>query len=246
MKKTYPRGPIRLSRRSDIGNGLWWIARRQMSAWRLSRNHEAIQERIARAETGPSLRAFAATMGFTLLFGTLAWGTSWQIKQRAVGHQITIATPIIVPSAQSLTQFRAIKVLKAPVQVQPLLKEPPKLPSPKARPLRRNRTRPARASIGSDAHRQNPPSSPYPLSDLLRRFREAKAAHEAGHLDQAFQKFLNLARQQSHTSLGPESYLRAIAIQRELRNHQEAQKLFYEAKSHWPNLREITELNRNK
>jgi hypothetical protein len=246
MKKTYQKGPIRLSRRSDIGNGLWWIARRQMSAWRLSRNHEAIQERIARAETGLSLRAFAATMGFTLLFGTLAWGTSWHIQQRALSHQMQMAPPFIVPPAQSLTQFRAIKVLKAPAQVQPLLKERPNQPSHKATSLRRNRTRPAPASIESDAHRQKPPSSTYPLSDLLRRFREAKAAHEAGHLEDAFQQFLNLARQQSHTSLGPESYLRAIAIQRELRNHQEALKLFYEAKSHWPNLRETTELNRNK
>lgn len=241
MKESFLKGPTRLTRRSSLGNGLWWIAKRQMSSWRLNRNHEAIQTRIAKFEKRASLRTFTVTLGFSLLFGTIAWGTSWQIDNLllsapALTYEPTIASPS--PNLQNLKQIRLIAAPPLPdsgrqTQAKPPLRNRQSLTSTPARTSEILK-KPAYEHLGQ-AKAQKPA---YPLSKLLKRFREAKRAHENGDLDQATRQFLKIAREQSHPSLGPESYLRAIAILRVQGHHPRAIQVLEEAKLVWPTLTE--------
>jgi hypothetical protein len=243
MKEPFLKGPTRLFQRPDIGNVLWWIAKRHMSSRRLSHNREFIQTRIAKIEKKTSLRTFTATLGFSLLFGTIAWGTSWQITQLLPTNHPLKSEPAVVSTSPSLQKLRQIKLFAAPPvlepsdqrQVKPAFLNRKKLPNNPVRPLQTTR-KPAHPQLGSPDTQK----TAYPLSKLLKRFRKAKQAHEAGHLDQATQQFLKIAREQSHPSLGPESYLRAIAIIRAQGYHQRALDLLNEAKEHWPDLKEST------
>lgn len=212
-----------------------------MSSWRLTRNHEVIQERIAKLEKRASIRTFAATLGFTLLFGTIAWGTSWHVSQSRSSHTAKLAEPIRLKPERIPTKIRQIRLIASPKATETVAQhsrssfihaatQPPAVTDTRAPNPQVSRPQ---LSHASDTY-----SRPYPLSAMLKSFKKAKQAHEDGNLKLAAEKFLIIAREPAHPSLGPESYLRAIAIQRELGKHQEATRLMNEAKLRWPELTE--------
>lgn len=241
------KGPIRLTKRAGIGNGLWWLAKRRMSSWRLARNHEAIQIQISRIQKNRLPRTFATTLSVALLFGGLAWGAGWQLNKiyqapvQGLGPQATLVPEIIAKASLNIIVEPIEKLPSAPlnpINTRQVINQ--KTPQTSTRQQTKQR------------HNQNPlkptkllsPAPQVNLSRMIKQFNIAKQEHEDGDLENAMKLFLRIARQHSHPTLGPESYLRAIAIARAKGDESESILLLKEALAHWPNLNRSKTINR--
>ena len=219
--------------RSSIGNGLWWLARRRMSAKRLADNQIAIQRQIAQLTPASSISVIAGNLCLGAAVVLLALMAP-SIPKLFIVADTSIKSPStdLRASSTKLIQLDYIKLQAKPRRTT--LKPRSPLPSQISEHHSHELT-PAK----TQSHPKTPISrTPHTkLSALLHQFNHAKKAQADGYLQEAKALFLAIARSGKNPALGQESYLRALEISRQESDSEAHNELLREALEQWPNLK---------
>ena len=214
----------------SIGNGLWWLARRRMSAQRLAENRIAVERKIGTFTQPYAGFPWKSLFGFGLV----------SLAILSVPNYLPEWTRPTAPPTPDYELTKAPSQLNAWTYIR--LRQKPLERQPIKYPVLEQTTAPERVTDLKVRPLEALPESPSNrsartrLSDLLHQFAYAKEAQAQGHLEEAKSLFLTIARSGQHPALGQESYLRALEIAYRLQHKVSYEALEAEALEKWPRL----------